>query len=95
MVPSEADKTLKGVLILTLIFWEVTNERNGQIEWNVRVVLKSWDVEIYVNVRQIPLTQMVSDMIFFWLEPLQFLVYQYTQKSRMYWKEVIISLKQF
>ena len=53
---------IQGVLIWTVIFWEAINDRNRKVEWDVMVVLKSWDLEIYVNVRQISLTQTVSEI---------------------------------
>ena len=81
------------ILIWTVIFWEAITDKNGWIEWIVIVVLDRWDLEIYVNVRQISLTWTVSEIrYFFCLEPLYFLVYLSIQQSRMYWKEIIKSL---
>ena len=38
-----------------------------QAKSNLKIFLKSWDVEIYVNVRQISLTQMIKRYEFFFM----------------------------
>ena len=40
-------------------------DRNMQVEFDLKVLLKSWDVDIYGNVKEISLTQTVSEIWFF------------------------------
>ena len=56
----------------------------------------SLDVDIYENVRQIFLCQLFSEVWFFCLwNTLKILTYVYNEKSCIYWRKRIISLKPF
>ena len=67
-------------------------DRIMQVQFGLKMSLKSWDVDIYGNVKQSSLTLMVSEIwLFFCLEHLQFLAYSTVEKRHMMWKEKIIS----
>ena len=51
------EKLVQGVQRLILILQSAVADRNKQVEFDLKVPQKSWDVDIYGNVKQISLSQ--------------------------------------